>query len=188
MTATTVATEERTRPRRDDDTVSRSQVVEELTRSYWMELETVQNYLANSVDLDGIRAKEVKESLSDDVEEELTHARRLAGRIHILGGRVPGSAEFQNGQAELQPPRDSTDVKSVILGVIAAEEAAIRQYGRIARLCEGIDYVTQDLCVELMADEEAHRREFVGYLAEFDQEKAEGMMGSGGPSRYSPKP
>ncbi|MEO8044870.1 MAG: hypothetical protein ABI674_08180 [Spartobacteria bacterium] len=38
-------------------------IVRELKRAYGMELEMVQNYLANSVDLDGVRAEEIKKSL-----------------------------------------------------------------------------------------------------------------------------
>jgi bacterioferritin len=52
--------------------------------------------------------------------------------------------------------------------VIAAEEKAIAQYNKIIKLCDGVDYVTQDICVTLLADEESHRREFLGYLAEYD--------------------
>jgi bacterioferritin len=38
----------------------RDQIVTELKRAYGMELETVQNYLANWIDLDGVRAEEIK--------------------------------------------------------------------------------------------------------------------------------
>ena len=34
----------------------RQQIIDMLTKAYWMELETVTNYLVNSVDLDGVRA------------------------------------------------------------------------------------------------------------------------------------
>ncbi len=37
-------------------------IVRELKRAYGMELEMIQNYLANSVDLDGVRAEEIKNS------------------------------------------------------------------------------------------------------------------------------
>ena len=57
-----------------------------------MELETVVNYLANSVNLDGVRAEEIKKSLNADVTEELTHATQLANRIKTIDGVIPGSA------------------------------------------------------------------------------------------------
>ncbi|MBI1309764.1 rubrerythrin [bacterium] len=149
-------------------TETRAQIIEELKVAYWMEIETVTNYLANSVNLDGVRAEEIKKSLAADVLEELTHAQNLARRIKTIGGRVPGSAQFKASQDAMQPPEDSTDVISIIKGVIAAEDAAIAQYTKLIKLCDGVDYVTQDLCIQTLGDEEEHRRTFVGYLTEYE--------------------
>ena len=74
---------------------------------------------------------------------------------------------MQFDQQMLQPPRDQTDVPTVIRGVIQAEQAAVDQYNKIIRMCEGTDYATQDLAIELLADEEEHRREFEGFLKEY---------------------
>jgi len=148
---------------------TREQIVEELKVAYWMEIETVTNYIANSVNLDGVRAEEIKKALQADVAEELVHAQNLARRIKTIGGRVPGSAQFSASQDALQPPEDSTDVISVIKGVIAAEDAAITQYTKLIKLCDGVDYVTQDLCIQSLADEEEHRRNFMGYLTEYEK-------------------
>lgn len=145
-------------------------IIEELKRAYWLELEATINYLAISVDLDGIRAEEIKTSLAEDIQTEITHAQELAARIKEIGGSVPGSFSFKPEQASLQPPEDSTDVVATIHGVIEAENAAIEQYNKIIRLCDGIDYVTQDLCVKLLADEEKHRREFRGFLKEYEND------------------
>lgn len=143
-------------------------IAKELVVSYTMELETVMNYIANSEWLDGIKAKHVKQSLAADVQEELGHAQMLAKRIKVLDGRVPGSLELQWGQKSMQPPESSVDVRSVVQGVIEAEEGAIAQYQKIIDMTDGVDAVTQDLCIELMGDEQEHRREFVGYLKELD--------------------
>ncbi|MAT15617.1 MAG: rubrerythrin [Planctomyces sp.] len=145
------------------------QIIEELKVSFWMEIETVVNYLANSTNLDGVRAEEIKNSLAADVTEELGHAQILARRIKTIGGTVPGSSEFKSMQKSLQPPRDTTDVISVIKGVIDAEEGAITQYKKLIELCDGVDYVTQDLCITNLADEEEHRRTFIGYLSEYEK-------------------
>ena len=72
-------------------------------------LETVQNYLANAIDLDGVRAEEIKKALLSDIEEELRHARKLGNRIKVLEGRVPGSLDLDRTQRFLQPPKDSTE-------------------------------------------------------------------------------
>lgn len=146
------------------------EIVTELTKAYFMELETVMNYIANSVNLDGVRAEEIKKSLAADVTEEIGHAQQLADRIKTIGGQVPGSQTFAAGQSSLQPPTDSTDVVAVIKGVIDAEDAACIQYMKIIKLCDGIDYVSQDMCIALLADEEQHRREFRGFLMEYEKE------------------
>lgn len=149
--------------------VTTNAIIEELARAYWLEVEATINYIAISVDLDGIRAEEIKKSLATDIEAELGHAQELANRIKEIGGRVPGSFGFKAEQASLQPPEDSTNLISTIRGVIEAENLACDQYNKIIRMCDGIDYVTQDLCIKLLADEEKHRREFIGFLKEFEQ-------------------
>jgi bacterioferritin len=133
-----------------------------------MELETVMNYIANSTNLDGVRAEEIKKSLALDVTAELGHAQILARRIKTLGGTVPGSVDFKASQRSLQPPKQRTDVVAVIKGVLDAEEGAIAQYNKLIKLCDGVDYVTQDLCITALGDEEEHRREFLGFLAEYE--------------------
>ena len=146
-----------------------TQLVEMLQTAYRMEIETVANYLANSVHLDGVRAAEVKRSLSEDVGEELGHAKRLAGRIKELGGRIPGSLELRFDQESLRPPQKTTDVKSVIEGVLEAEWSAIAHYRDIIQQAQDSgDPVTADLATQLMADEEGHRSLFEGFLAGLD--------------------
>jgi bacterioferritin len=145
----------------------KEKIIELLTKAYWKELETVQNYLANSVNLDGVRAEEIKKALAADITEELTHAQTLAKRIKELGGFVPGSFQFKAEQQALQPPENTTDVVTVIKGVIEAEEDAIKTYNEIIKLCEGNDYVTQDLAITLLGDEESHRATFIGFLKEY---------------------
>jgi len=145
---------------------SNAEVIEMLQQSYSMELETVMNYIANSINLDGVRAEEIKKALAADVTEEITHAQQLGARIKQLGGQVPGSLSVEVG-GQAQPPKDTTDVVAVIEAVIAAEEGAIEQYKKIIKAVDGSDYVTQDLCIRLLADEEEHLVLFRGYLKEY---------------------
>ena len=146
------------------------QIIEELTRSYFMEIETVMNYIANSTNLVGVKAEPIKNSLLADVAEEIGHAQQIAKRIHVLGGSVPGSGCFQFAQESLQPPSDPCDIVSVIRGVIDAEKGACAQYKKIIGLCgEANDPVTEDMCVTLLADEEEHQREFEGFLVEYER-------------------
>src|SRR5438067_5105503 len=147
--------------------VTKDQVVEGLRKAYNMEVETVINYLANSLDQEGVRAESIKQALSTDIQEELTHAQQLGHRIKQLGGSVPGSLQLKLEQKSLQPPADTTDVVDVIRGVIKAEDDAIAQYRLIIKQTDGEDYVTQDLAITLMAAEEEHRQQFEGYLKEY---------------------
>ncbi|HMP58222.1 MAG TPA: ferritin-like domain-containing protein [Gemmatales bacterium] len=135
---------------------TKQQIIEALKKSYFMELETVLNYLANSLHLDGVRAEAIKKALQADIQEELTHATQLGS-----------SLDLHFNQKSMQPPADSTDVVTVIRGVLAAEEEAISQYKALIKLTDGEDYVTQDLVITLLSDEEAHRQQFEGYLKEY---------------------
>jgi bacterioferritin len=154
----------------DEKREKREEIVELLAHAYWMEIETVMSYVANSVNPDGVRAQEVVEALREDVEEELGHAQQFARRIKELYGVVPGSLEFSAEQTYLQPPDQQTDVVHVIKGVIEAETGAIEHYNRIIEATDGVDYVTQDMVIEILRDEEGHRRLFEGFLREYEAE------------------
>ncbi len=139
-----------------------------LKTAYQDEMETVMNYLANSIVLDGVRAQEIKESLQADIQEELGHAEMLGQRLKQLDETVPGSSEFKAHQDTLQPPEDTTDVIGVIEGVIDAEKDAISTYKDLIDAAEAEnDPVTEDIAVTLLADEEAHLTEFKGFRREY---------------------
>jgi bacterioferritin len=131
----------------------RKEIVELLKTAYFMELETVMNYVTNSINPDGVRAQEVKESVEEDIQEELTHAQQFAARIKELYGVVPGSMEFKASQ-----------------GVIDAEIGGIQLYTRIVEETEGVDPVTQDMVIDILHDEQGHRRLFEGFLREYEAE------------------
>ncbi|MFB6353029.1 MAG: ferritin-like domain-containing protein [Halobacteriales archaeon] len=146
-------------------------VVRLLEKAYGDEIETVMNYLSNSIVLDGLRAEEVKESLQTDIQEELTHAEQLGDRLKQLEEAPPGSMDFEARQESLQPPADTTDVLTVIEGVLDAEEDAIGTYRSLIEAARAADDpVTEDLAVTILADEEAHRTEFRGYRKEYRQD------------------
>jgi bacterioferritin len=148
----------------------RDHLIEMLTKAYWMEVETVMSYLANSINPEGVRAQEIIESLEQDVQEELGHARQYGERIKELYGVVPGSLDFNAEQSYLQPPDDQVDIVHVIKGVIEAESGAIEHYNQIIEYCEGRDPVTQDMVIAILHDEEGHRRLFEGFLREYQAE------------------
>jgi bacterioferritin len=151
-------------------TGKREEIIELLKTAYFMELETVMSYVTNSINPDGVRAQEIKESLEEDIQEELGHAQQFAERIKELYGVVPGSMEFKASQTYLQPPDEQTDVVHVIKGVIEAETGAIEHYTRIVEETDEVDLVTQDMVIDILRDEQGHRRLFEGFLREYEAE------------------
>ncbi|HXF01132.1 MAG TPA: ferritin-like domain-containing protein [Solirubrobacterales bacterium] len=148
----------------------RHQIVGMLETAYWMEIETVMSYIAGTVNPDGVRAQEIKESLEQDITEELGHAQKFAHRIKELYGVVPGSQEFRAEQSYLQPPEHQTDIVHVIKGVIEAETGAIEHYSRIIAETDAVDPVTQDMVIDILRDEQGHLRLFEGFLREYEAE------------------
>ena len=146
----------------DENSAAREHIIDLLKKAYWMEIETVMSYIANSVN--------PVESLNEDIQEELGHAQQFAARIKELYGVVPGSLEFAAEQSYLQPPEHQTDIVHVIKGVIEAETGAIEHYNRIIEFTDGLDFVTQDMVIAILHDEEGHRRLFEGYLREYEAE------------------
>ncbi len=153
------------------NTAKRKEIVEMLKKAYWMEIETVMNYITNSINPDGVRAKEIAESLEEDIAEELGHAREFADRIKELYGVVPGSMQFTAVQKSLQPPEEQTDVIHVIRGVIEAEDGAIAHYNDIIEATAEADPVTNDMVIDILRDEQGHRRMFEGFLREYEAER-----------------
>lgn len=167
-----MATRESTSVLDDAQRERREQLIEMLRKAYWMEIETVMNYIASSVNPDGVRAQEIIRSLAEDVTEELGHAQQFADRIKDLYGVVPGSLEFTAEQTYLQPPEHQTDVAHVVKGVIEAETGAIDFYNEIIDFTEDFDPVTNDMVIAILHDEEGHRRLFEGFLREY---RADGL-------------
>jgi bacterioferritin len=154
----------------EENTSKREELLRKLQKAYWMEIETVMSYMANSINPDGVRAQEIIESLKADVQEELGHAQQFAERIKELYGVVPGSMEFTPEQKYLQPPNEQTDIVHVIRGVIEAETGAIEHYNDIIEFTDQLDPVTNDMVIAILHDEEGHKRLFEGFLREYEIE------------------
>src|SRR3954454_2988979 len=124
----------------DENAEKREELIQLLHKAYWMEMETVMSYIANSINPDGVRAQEIIEALREDIQEELGHAQLFARRIKDLYGVVPGSMDFTPEQSYLQPPAQQTDIVTVIKGVIEAENGAIQHYNHIIEASDGVDW------------------------------------------------
>jgi bacterioferritin len=141
------------------DTVS--EIVTELRSSYATEIQIIEDYLANASNLEGERAEAVRNLFNEEVQTALGHARRLAKRIKALEGTVPGSRELLRVQADLRSPANIDNPDIALLDAIKSEDAAIARYERIIRLCDGHDFVTLDLVIELLIDERERRQRLI---------------------------
>src|SRR5260370_36772652 len=106
------------------------EIVAELQICYATEIEIIQNYLANAVDLEGSRAEPVKALFDDEVQTALAHARRVATGIKALHGRVPGAVELPTAHKGLPPPADPPNLDSRLLTAVNMETAPIAQSDR----------------------------------------------------------
>src|SRR3989442_13369166 len=98
--------------------VSKEQIIASLQKSYSMEVETVLNYLANSLDLEGVRAELIKQALDTDIQEELSHAQQLGNRIKQLGGTIVCSLSLTIDKKSVQQPKDAIYTLTVINGTL----------------------------------------------------------------------
>lgn len=142
-------------------------IVELLTRAYWMEIDTVMNYIAASMSEEGARGLAVRAALKDGVEEEVGHARALGRRIQELHGLVPGVGALAGDEEHPQPFGRQADVATMIEAVVATETSAVRHYMRIMRATAQIDEDTNALALAILRDEQRHLRLFQGYLRDF---------------------
>ncbi len=148
---------------------SKQRVTELLKKAYNDELETIMNYLANSIYLEGVRAEEIKQELQQDLNEELTHAEELGRRLKQLEETPPSSYGFEPTQDSLQLTEDPTDVRSVIDGVIEAEQEAIELYRELIDAADNAgDPVTEDIAVGILREEESHLTLFKGFRREYE--------------------
>jgi bacterioferritin len=141
-------------------------IIKLLTSAYWMEIETVTNYIAASMGGDGARGVAVRAALAAGIEEEVEHARALGRRIQELQrGVVPGTEPFAGDEHQPHPERP-TDLSTMIEAVLATETSAIRHYQRIIQATAHIDEDTNALALGILRDEQRHLRLFSRYRRE----------------------
>lgn len=143
-----------------------SKIIEMLKTAYAAEVQTVEDYLATSVWLDGPCAGQVAESLDIYIPLKLVRAKKIAHRLKQLGVKSP--ATFHSAQ-KIAPPPDETDPLPVVEGVLEAQRQAIARYEKLIEACDSKDFTTHDLAIEILADEERQRALFEGFLTQLNE-------------------
>lgn len=150
------------------DKVTQSELVKELKKAYVEELLSLQNYLSIGNYLEGVDGEYIGDSLVGDVDEEKSHAERLAQRLTELDARPVLSSEVSDLEGVSQDIMLSVDnegsVRDAVEAVIELESGAVKRYKRIIRYARELgDETTRTLAEDLLADEEEHLDEFEGY-------------------------
>jgi bacterioferritin len=124
-------------------------VVDYLNKALRSELTAINQYWLHYRLLDNWGLKEMAKKWRKESIEEMEHADKLVERIIFFDG-------FPNMQV-LDPLRIGQNVKEILDCDLQAEISARTLYEEAATHCNNVkDYVTRDLFVKLMNDEEHH--------------------------------
>ncbi|MEZ5763769.1 MAG: bacterioferritin [Xanthobacteraceae bacterium] len=124
-------------------------VVDYLNKALRSELTAINQYWLHYRLLDNWGLKEMAKKWRKESIEEMEHADKLVERIIFFDG-------FPNMQV-LDPLRIGQNVKEILDCDLQAEISARTLYEEAATHCNSMkDYVTRDLFVKLMNDEEHH--------------------------------
>ena len=110
-----------------DNREQRDQVIELLKKAYWMEIETVMSYIANSVNPDGVRAQEIKESLEQDALQPPEHQTDV---VHVIKGVIEaetGAIEHYNAIIEATDQADPV-TNDMVIAILRDEEGHRRLF------------------------------------------------------------
>lgn len=126
-----------------------AKVVDYLNRGLRSELTAINQYWLHYRILDNWGLKAMAKIWRKESIEEMEHADAFTARILFLEG-------FPNMQT-LDPLRIGETVKEVLEADLAAELGARALYQEAAAYCESVrDFVTRDMFVKVMTDEEGH--------------------------------
>jgi bacterioferritin len=137
-----------------------------LREAYAAEWETAYNYQVLAEVLEFTEGSVAAEEFDADVSEEISHARQLAKRLRVRGENPDFFADQANfGSQEQYSGLDGQEVTECIIAAIEAEQTAIETYTEIVEVAGEVgDYPTEDLAIELLADEQEHLRELQDLL------------------------
>ncbi|MBK1736021.1 bacterioferritin [Halorhodospira abdelmalekii] len=139
-----------------------AKVIEYLNRGLKMELTAISQYflhsrLAYDWGYPKLGAKEYEESL-----DEMRHADQFIERILFLGG-------LPNLQ-ELEKLHIGENVREIYEADLAGERASLEVYREAAAYCDTVkDYVSRELFIQLIGDEEGHADWLETQLSLMDQ-------------------
>lgn len=119
----------------------------------------------------GIHSPHLAQTFATMAQGEWTHMGILMERIIQLGGRpVARTADWEDTSfmKVYEPPKDPTDLRTMLENSLAAERMAIEFYRDLARKTEGKDDVTYWIALEILSDEVKEEETLEGLLQKWD--------------------
>jgi bacterioferritin len=124
-------------------------VIELLNEALKAELTAINQYWLHYRILDNCGVKKLAAMERHESIDEMKHADRMSERILFLEG-------LPNLQS-LNPLRIGESVEEILKADLAGEYEAVEMYRNAAKYCDSVqDYVSRDLFVEVLDDEEKH--------------------------------
>lgn len=134
------------------------QLKQKLNDAIAREIQVSIQYMWQHVQVKGIKGEVVKGTFKETAITEMKHAEEIAERLNLLG-EIPTTKPESIAVGESFSEMINNDIK--------AEEGAVEMYREIIKMAndEG-DYVTANLFVGILVDEEEHLDSFRSLLEE----------------------
>lgn len=147
------------------DTLWRKGLIGLLNDSLATELVCVLRYKRHHFTAQGLASPSIAEEFAVHATEEMGHADRLARRIVQLGGQPDFSPAtlLERSHAAYD---DTLTLKDMIAANLSAERVAIEAYSQLVRLVGDRDPSTRRLLEDILADEQKHADELLGWLSD----------------------
>jgi len=143
---------------RDQQTVTRQQLIEHLNEDLAREYQAVIAYVVYSQVLKGAQYMNIAKELETHAGEELSHALKISKHIDYLGGMPTATAE---------PVKQSDDAVTMLRADLENERATIVAYRERVRECESIgEYAIAEDIREILRQKQEHLIDLATALGE----------------------
>lgn len=147
-------------------------LIEDLNRGIAAEVNDAYRYLVLSKVASGLHSGEVAGFFARTAQDEWGHVSLLMERVVQLGGRPmagPAEAAHLSYVAYKEPPKDDTDLRTMLEDSLEGERAAIRFYKDLFDKTQHEDPVTAEIARRALADEVEDENEIERLLASWPE-------------------
>lgn len=149
-----------------------NKIIDLLNQAIAAEVNDAYRYLLLSHLAEGIHSGPVVRIFAQAAQHEWGHVAKLMERVTQLNGEpmaAPSDAGERSYVEYKSPPKDLSDLRTMLEDSLAGERAAIRFYRKLFDLTQESDPVTADLARAALADEIEDEDEFERLLASWPE-------------------